>query len=167
VDLRILTNSLAANDPGIAHAGYLVRRRALLLGGIELFELKADATDPQLGDEVRSLGSSAATLHAKAAAIDGKRLFVGSLNLDQRSAYLNTEMGVVIDNPELAGALHRLFDERLADHAYRVFIADDGSLAWRERTEDGEIIHRREPDAGLLRLLGARLVALLPVDWLL
>jgi putative cardiolipin synthase len=167
VALRILTNSLAANDPGIAHAGYLVRRRALLHGGIELFELKADATDPHLGDEVRGLGGSAATLHAKAAAIDGRRLFVGSLNLDQRSAYLNTEMGIVIDNPELAEALHRMFDERLDEHAYRVSIAEDGGLAWHERTDEGEIVHRREPEAGVLRLLGAGLVVLLPIDWLL
>jgi cardiolipin synthase C len=167
VQLRILTNSLAANDPGIAHAGYLVRRRGLLLGGVELFELKASATDPHLGDDLRGLASSFATLHAKAAAIDGRRLFVGSLNLDQRSAYLNTEMGIVIESPDLAWQLHRMFDERLDEHAYRVVIGADGRLAWIERTVEGEVVHDREPEAGLLRLLGVGIMVLLPVDWLL
>ena len=77
VELRMLTNSLAANDPAIAHAGYLVRRRALLLGGVQLLELKGDAVDPEIGD-LRSeawgssVSGSAATLHAKTAAIDGR-----------------------------------------------------------------------------------------------
>ncbi len=167
VQLRILTNSLAANDPGIAHAGYVVRRRSLLRGGVELFEIRADATDPHLGDEQRGLGSSAATLHAKAAAIDGRRLFVGSLNLDQRSAYLNTEMGIVVDSPALALALHRMFDERLPEHAYRVVLDADDRLRWIERTEAGEIVHEREPEAGILRRLATGIVVLLPVDWLL
>ena len=167
VDLRILTNSLAANDPGIAHAGYVVRRRGLLRGGVQLYELKASAVDPHLGDDARGFASSAATLHAKAAAIDGRRLFVGSLNLDQRSAWLNTEMGVVVDNPELARALHRMFDERLDAHAYRVVIGGDGRLNWLEAGPEGTIVHDREPAAGLLRVLGAGIVTILPLDWLL
>ncbi len=167
VDLRILTNSLAANDPGIAHAGYVVRRRGLLRGGVQLFELKASAVDPHLGDETRGFASSAATPHAKAAAIDGKRLFVGSLNLDQRSAWLNTEMGIVVDNPELAQALHRMFDERLEAHAYRVVIGADGRLNWLQATPEGTIVHDGEPEAGLLRWLGAGIFAILPLDWLL
>jgi cardiolipin synthase C len=94
-------------------------------------------------------------------------LFVGSLNLDQRSAYLNTEMGIVIESPDLAWQLHRMFDERLDEHAYRVVIGADGRLAWIERTVEGEVVHDREPEAGLLRLLGVGIMVLLPIDWLL
>ena len=172
VELRILTNSLAANDPAIAHAGYLVRRRSLLLGGVQLFELKADARDPEIGDREAEAGrssvsGSAATLHAKTAAIDGRRLFVGSLNLDQRSAYLNTEMGMVIESPPLAEALHRMFDERLLDHAYRVTIGEDSQLRWIERTPNGDVIHDSEPEMGVIGWLSTGIVALLPLDWLL
>ena len=167
VRLRILTNSLAANDPGIAHAGYAARRRALLAGGVEIFELKRGTLDPHLGEVERGYASSGATLHAKAAAIDERRLFVGSLNLDQRSAYLNTEMGIVVENPTLARALHRMFDERLAEHAFAVRLGPDGRLVWLEQTAGGEVRHTREPDAGLWRSLGAGLGRLLPIDWLL
>jgi putative cardiolipin synthase len=169
VELRILTNSLAANDPPIAHAGYLVRRRALLLGGVQLLELKAGAADPEIGDRRAEAGASGspATLHAKTAAIDGQRIFVGSLNLDQRSAYLNTEMGMVIESPPLADALHRMFDEQLVDHAYRVTIGEDARLRWIERTPDGEVIHDSEPQIGVIGWLSSGIVALLPLDWLL
>ncbi len=172
VEMRILTNSLAANDPAVAHAVYMVRRRGLLLAGVELYELKAGATDPEIGDRRAEapghrFADSSATLHAKTAAIDGKRLFVGSLNLDQRSAYLNTEMGMVIESPPLAEALHRMFDERLLAHAYRVTVGPDSRLRWIERTPDGDVIHDSEPEIGVLGWLSTGIVALLPLDWLL
>jgi putative cardiolipin synthase len=165
VKIRILTNSLAGIDVPIAHAGHLMRRRPLLLAGVEVWEKKADGDDPGFG-EPGPLGP-APTLHAKAAAVDGKRLFVGSLNLDQRSAYLNTEMGVIIENPALAQELHRLFDERLADHAYRVEIGERSRLVWIETAPEGEIRYDREPQAGFWRWIGAGVAALLPIDWLL
>jgi len=172
VEMRILTNSLAANDPAIAHAGYMVRRRGLLLAGVQLYELKAGATDPEIGDRRAEapgyrFADSSATLHAKTAAIDGKRLFVGSLNLDQRSAYLNTEMGMVIESPPLAEDLHRMFDERLLAHAYRVTVGADSRLRWIERTPDGDVVYDSEPEIGVLGWLSTGIVALLPLDWLL
>ena len=167
VDLRILTNSLAGIDVPIAHAGHLVSRRPLLLAGVEVWEMKADGADPQFGEPAPGPPGSAGTLHAKAAAIDAERFFVGSLNIDRRSAWLNTEMGIVVDSPALALTLHRFFDERLTDHAYRVVMDDEGRLAWIETTSAGETRYDREPGAGLLRWLGAGLAALLPIHWLL
>ncbi len=167
VEIRILTNSLAGIDVPIAHAGHLIRRRPLLLAGVEVWEMKAASADPHFGEPAPGPPGSGGTLHAKAAAIDGKRLFVGSLNLDQRSAWLNTEMGIVIESPALAETLHRFFDQHLADYAYRVEIGEKSRLAWIETTPEGDIRHDREPGAGLLRWLGAGFAALLPIHWLL
>jgi len=167
VELRILTNSLAGIDVPIAHAGHLMSRRPLLLAGVEVWEMKAHSADPYFGEPAPGPPGSGGTLHAKAAAIDGRRLFVGSLNLDQRSAWLNTEMGIVIESPELAAGLHRWFDERLAEHAYRVVLDEASRLEWIETTPAGEIRYDREPGAGLLRWFGAGIAALLPIHWLL
>ena len=167
VELRILTNSLAGIDVPIAHAGHLARRRPLLLAGVEVWEMKAHGADPHFGERAPGPPGSGGTLHAKAAAIDGRRLFVGSLNLDQRSAWLNTEMGIVIESPVLAQGLHRFFDERLTEHAYRVVMGEESRLSWIETTPEGEIHHDREPGAGLLRWLGAGIAAILPIHWLL
>src|SRR6187431_3766329 len=80
--VKILTNSLAANDVAAVHGGYSRHRPKLLKNGVQLWELKplaAGATDKSL------FGSSGASLHTKALSIDQKTLFVGSYNLDPRS----------------------------------------------------------------------------------
>lgn len=41
-------------------------------------------------------------IHAKSMVIDEKIVFVGTFNLDPRSANLNTEVGVLVDSPALA-----------------------------------------------------------------
>src|SRR6266511_3677331 len=44
VNVSVLTNSLAATDVWLVHAGYMKYRRPLLAEGVRLFELKAEAT---------------------------------------------------------------------------------------------------------------------------
>ena len=46
-------------------------------------------------------------IHAKSMVIDGETLFVGTFNFDPRSANLNTEVGVLVTNPQLAGEVER------------------------------------------------------------
>jgi putative cardiolipin synthase len=92
VRVRVLTNSLAATDVTPVHAGYAKRRPALLKGGVQLFELKPEASS--ILKRAHEVGSSAkAGLHAKTYAVDDRAIFVGSFNLDPRSSKLNTEMG--------------------------------------------------------------------------
>ncbi|MEO8037818.1 MAG: phospholipase D family protein [Betaproteobacteria bacterium] len=106
VRIRVLTNSLASNDVPPAHMGYARYRVALLRGGVELYEMrpalvgKGNARDSKL-----MIGSSSASLHTKAFVVDGEQVFVGSMNLDPRSALLNTELGLLVDSPEIARQL--------------------------------------------------------------
>jgi putative cardiolipin synthase len=81
-------------------------------------------------------------LHVKAMVIDRERVFIGSMNLDPRSAELNSEMGVIIDSPGLASALGAAMDRDMsAPNAWRVTIADDGGLLW----SDGARFVRSQP----------------------
>jgi putative cardiolipin synthase len=109
VRVRILTNSLAASDVSAVHAGYMKRRRDLLLAGITLYELKPAAATARV-EESRTGSGSASGLHAKTYAVDGTKIFVGSFNFDPRSARLNTELGVVIESAALAGRLAAALD---------------------------------------------------------
>lgn len=118
VRILILTNSLAANDVGVVHAGYMRYREALLRHGIELYEFK-----PKLEEKIKNkkwTGSSNASLHAKTFGIDRQLVFVGSFNLDPRSIALNTEMGVLFESPELATALAESLDKIVLQNAYRL-----------------------------------------------
>jgi putative cardiolipin synthase len=162
VRVRVLTNSLAATDVAPVHAGYAKYRKALLRSGVQLYELKP-VSEPK-GGRRGSEGSSNASLHAKTFAVDRSRVFVGSFNFDPRSARLNTEMGVVVESAALASRLSGALDELLPHQAYEVRLSSDGGdLEWIE----GEVRHRSEPGAGLLRRLWIGFLSILPIEWLL
>jgi putative cardiolipin synthase len=161
VDVAILTNSLAATDVAIVHGGYAPCRLPLLQGGVKLFELQPRARRPGLAP----LGSSGASLHTKAFTVDGRVGFVGSYNFDPRSATLNTEMGVVFENPALVAELMAVFRQDTGPQAsYRVFADKDGGLRWQAEVRGRDVVFDREPEVGLFRLLLARLIGLLPVQ---
>jgi putative cardiolipin synthase len=135
VRIRILTNSLASNSGTISNSGFKKQRLALVKAGVELHELRTDAaakseweTAPQVS---RYLG-----LHAKLYAIDRERVFLGSVNLDPRSKFINTEMGVLIEDAELAvDTADEIVRLMTSDNAWRVEIGPDGRLRWHSDTE--------------------------------
>jgi putative cardiolipin synthase len=171
VKVRVLTNSLSATDVGPVHAGYSRYRKELLRSGVVLYELKPDAAGPRPEDDDNKrlglFGSSSAALHAKTFAVDRSRIFVGSFNLDPRSARLNTEMGVLIDSPLLAERLTRQFDSVIPVEAYQVRLVADGELEWIERRQQGETRHTTEPNSGIWRRLWIGFLSLMPGEWLL
>ncbi|KAF1026796.1 MAG: Cardiolipin synthase C [Burkholderia plantarii] len=100
VRVAVLTNSLAATDAVAVQAGYAPYRVPLLERGVELYEFRAEQP---AGTQWRMFGSrSRASLHAKAYVVDRSTLVIGSLNLDPRSAFLNTELALVIRSPQLS-----------------------------------------------------------------
>lgn len=166
VKLRIVTNSLAATDVAAVHAGYARRRTDLLRAGVQLYEVKPDpgaSSQPRW----RVMGSSAASLHGKTFTLDRQRAYVGSFNIDPRSIRFNTEMGLVIESPALAGEISSALDRWLPANAYELRLGEGDSLEWVERTDAGEVVHREEPRANLWRRFVAALLALLPIEWLL
>ena len=100
--------------------------------------------------------------------MDRRRIFVGSFNFDQRSALLNTEMGLVIDSPSLARKLAAFFDVDAPAVAYEVRLAPGGhDLEWIERTPTGEVRHLVEPGTRWYLRTGVEMLSLLPIEWLL
>ncbi len=173
VKVRVLTNSLESSEANVVHAGYAKRREALLRAGVRLYELKATAAaerkphDDKAGVGSGSGSSSGSALHAKTFAVDASRIFVGSFNFDLRSALLNTEMGLVIASPALAGRLAEMLDKSAPLAAYEVRLRADGALEWVERTASGEKIHESEPGAGWFRRFAVEVLSALPIDWML
>ena len=166
--IRILTNSYAATDVPIVHSAYAKYRSQLLRSGIELYELKSEHAVPDDEQGPGIGGSSRASLHSKTLAVDGERIFIGSFNFDPRSAFLNTEMGVLIDSPGLAGALDSGFAERFPRLSYVPTLTESGGVEWRELTAGrNEIRHASEPGTGIVSRLLLWVMGLLPIEWLL
>lgn len=160
VRVSVVTNSLAATDVVAVHGGYAKYRERLLAAGIAIHELMPT------GDEGASVfGSRGASLHSKALAIDGALGFVGSFNMDPRSAALNTEMGAFVRAPNLAAQLREEHD-RLCDPArsWRVTREAPGRLAWQGAPEGRMLTVHGEPEASILRRVLARITRWLPVE---
>lgn len=148
VRVSVLTNSLESTDQVAAQAGYARHRQALLAAGIRLFELKARPHG------TRGLGQSQAMsrhgqlgLHAKLFVFDRQRVFLGSMNLDHRSANLNTEIGLIIENTALAAQTAERFAAMTQPaNAYEVQALDDGLgkplLRWRFQDEKARWIEQ-------------------------
>lgn len=167
VHVRLLTSSLAGSEAAVVHSGYTKRRCELARAGVRLYELK-----PSVGErpgESKPGESANASLHAKTFAADGRLIFVGSFNFDLRSALLNTEMGLVVRSPELAGRLGAAFGAAIPANAYEVRAPPGGKpcVEWIERTAKGEVRHETEPLAGWAKRAWLGFLELLPIDWLL
>ncbi len=165
IHVEVLTNSLAATDVVAVHVGYARYRRELLKGGVDLYEMKRRTDDVAGQKRISLMGSSGATLHTKAMMVDERWAFVGSMNLDPRSANLNTEMGVLVDSPELAKQLREQFMHNVSpDLSYRVELDEKHGLVWHDRANGQDRALEDEPDASVGRRLSATLMRALPME---
>ncbi len=152
VKVAILTNSLAANDVPIVHAGYARYRPDLLRSGVELYELSPTRMWHTPGTSLPTM--ILGRLHTKAAVIDETIVYLGSVNLDPRSESTNTELGMLADCPELANQVIQVIEATQRGNSYRLRFANDGTtLEWLTTSDAGEIVLRQEPEATpLMRL---------------
>ena len=140
VQVIVSTNSLASTDAlGVYALSYKHHKKFLVDFGFQIHELMphpADASE-MLGDYNRlsGFGSESSSphhggrapiesgspgprisLHAKSLVVDGRIAMVGSHNFDPRSDKINTESGVIIDDPAFAAQVR---DSILRDAAPR------------------------------------------------
>ena len=175
VRVAVLTNSMAATDAIAVQAGYNPYRVPLLKEGVELYEFRPIQNPPR-PDITGS--RSRASLHAKTYVIDRKILVIGSMNLDPRSAHLNTELALVIHSESLAGEVVTLFDRAIQPEiSYRVTLATpaeharlkaDGvatsPLIWTDVENGQPHTYNLDPHAGFYRNLLTGICLLLPID---
>jgi len=141
VKFRIITNSLASQDVPAVNSHYGPMRKPILETGIDLYELRPDA---EIKTEVDTapVVSGFVGLHTKAAVVDRSRVFIGSFNLDPRSRDINTEMGILIDSPELGEELAEKIEYLMQpENSWRVQLNEDGKVIWA--SHDGTL--KRQP----------------------
>lgn len=168
IDVSILTNSLASTDVGAVHAGYSRYRRDLLRAGIEIYEMNKKTVREERRMKRGHGGSSKASLHAKTFVLDRKWIFIGSLNLDPRSVYENTEIGVVLESREVAENMARKFNANISGATFRLELRQnkDGTeqLLWHGYEDGKEKVFTADPYTSFWRRLGIGLMRLLPIE---
>lgn len=171
VNITILTNSAAANDVIAVHAGYMDYRVDLLKAGVKLYELKAENTTEQADKNIVPQNSKSASLHAKTFIVDKRKSFVGSFNLDPRSAIHNTEMGVIFENADYGEGASEFLHQQFATTTYALSLDDADKLIWTENiAENGSLKtqqHTTEPETSFSTRIGLLLMSWLPIEWLL
>ncbi|AMO79405.1 phospholipase D family protein [Pseudomonas citronellolis] len=149
VSVRLLTNSLEATDVPAVHAGYAPYRMALLEHGVQLHELRAQPDQRLAGAPWTVRGSSSASLHSKAIVFDRRQVFIGSFNFDPRSIIWNTEVGIIVDSPELAEQTRKLALAGMSPSvSYQVRIDHSGSrprLTWVDERDGHPHVLHHEP----------------------
>ena len=150
VTVRVLTNSLASNDVSAVHAGYSKYRRRLLRCGVQLFELDETLKDREGKSFTWLPGLKKSSLHAKTMSFDGEHMFVGSFNFDQRSLFINNEIGLIFKDPGLAGETSRQFDANVHKVAFQVEFSREGgheNLRWVGGQGGPDVVMEKEPYA--------------------
>jgi putative cardiolipin synthase len=160
VRVVILTNSLASTNHSSVHAVYARYRKPLLRQGVELYELRPI----EEGNVVGEADPARLTLHSKVAVVDRLSVFVGSFNLDPRSLYINTELGMVVESDVIGEAMASSGLESLKTVAYRLQLNKRGRLNWHYRSGGEDLVARTEPDTSLWRRILTRLMGLLPIE---
>jgi len=156
VRVVIVTNSLASTNHKSVHAVYARYRKPLLSHGIELYELRPWYDSTRMD---RTL-----TLHSKVATVDRRRAFVGSFNLDPRSLYLNTEMGIAVESEQLANDIADSILNTLPVYAYALSLSKKNKLQWKLSTAGGDEVITTEPHTSLRRRFLTKLMSLLPIE---
>lgn len=163
VTVKILTNSLVSNDVSLVHSGYVKYRKALLRAGIQLYEISNVL--PRINKRFR--GSSSSSLHAKSFIIDREHVFVGSLNLDPRSVYENTEIGVVFRSPKYGKEIGEAFEKEIYSNAFQLHLVNWNGrerIQWRVIEEGEEKIFNEEPYTGFWQRFRVYLMSALPIE---
>ncbi len=174
IQVRVLTNSFKANDVSVVHAFYSKYRKNLLKNNVELHEflsapeaenLNANTEEIAEKTKVSLKGLSRSSLHAKLMAIDQKQVFIGSFNFDPRSAYLNTEIGVLLNSPSLAKAVHQTMDQNLSKYAYKLVLDANQRINWKIKNHNGDIkTYHKEPKMKWWQKAGVKLISWLPIE---
>ncbi|NNH27916.1 phospholipase D family protein [Acinetobacter terrestris] len=174
IHVRVLTNSFTANDVFLVHAFYGKYRKNLLKNDVELYEflsapetenLNANTDELAAKAKVSLKGLSRSSLHAKLMAIDQKQVFIGSFNFDPRSAYLNTEIGVLLDSPNLAKSVHQTMDQNLSKYAYKLVLDANNKINWKIKRHDGSIkTYHKEPKMKWWQKAGVKMISWLPLE---
>ncbi len=174
VRVRILTNSLESSTSAteiLARSGYIKYRLPLLVDGTELYEVRS------LLGNTRGSGQTATisrygnySLHAKLFVFDRQRVYVGSMNFDQRSMHLNTEIGLIIDSPTLAQQVAARFDDMVQPvNSYTLELRPDDAwcsprLVWVTQENAEAVEYDIEPARSEWQRFKVNFYSLLPLD---
>ena len=175
IKVRVVTNSLSSTDGIMAQSGYARHRIELLKGGVELYELKADAKT-KASRSLRRGAKAKSGLHAKTFIFDRDEVFIGSFNFDQRSANINAEVGIIYKVPAMAQYISSsIFDVGIIENTYKLELVieredvdgidvEQEKVVWIENRGGDVIRHTIQPETSGWRRFNEQIFSILPIE---
>jgi putative cardiolipin synthase len=171
VTVRIVTNSLESTRDLAAFSGYTNYRKALLEEGVSLYEVRAQPGSTRgSGQTARMSSYGHYGLHGKLMVFDRRQVFIGSMNFDQRSKRLNTEVGLLIDSTELATQTASRFEAMAQQKSsYALSLHPRGSggsgrIVWRTEQSGQMVEYTEEPAHSEWQRLTSHFLSLVPLS---
>ena len=164
VHMTIVTNSLASTNAPTVYAKWEKYRKQLIESGAEVYEFMVSAENLRGKEHDRERKqSSFSVLHSKTMVFDDDISWIGSFNLDPRSAYYNTENVAIFESRDFADKLRKMIiqDTRTS---WRVTLDDNKAPIWTGSRPGDEKphVHKHAPDTGILRRIWKNICHLVP-----
>lgn len=156
IDINILTNSLSSTDATVVYSGWDRYRDDLIKNGIKVYEFRNE------GYKVYNRHNSGASLHSKTIVVDDKISWIGSFNLDGRSAIYNTEVIAAFFNVDFAKILRQAMEQDMSEYISWRLYDDNGKIKWKTNRDGKEIIATHSPDTTLLKRFTTFLLKVIP-----
>ena len=133
-DVTMMTNSIANNGNPFGSMDYWKNKKKILDTGVHILEYDGGVS-----------------YHGKCFTVDDRIVGIGSFNWDMRSAYIDTELMLVLDSPELNEDLQGIMNEY---EKQALIIGADGTATAPEGLEPQEVSLKSKIQIAVLYLFG-------------
>lgn len=156
ININILTNSLSSTDATVVYSGWDRYRDDLIKNGINIYEFRNE------GYKVYNRHNSGASLHSKTIVVDDKISWIGSFNLDGRSAIYNTEVIAAFFNEDFAKLLRQAMEKDMSEYVSWHLYNDNDKIKWKTNRDGKVIISSHSPDTTFLKRITTFLLKIIP-----
>ena len=164
VHMTIVTNSLASTNAPTVYAKWEKYRKRLIESGADVYEFMVSAENLRGKEHDRERKqSSFSVLHSKTMVFDDDISWIGSFNLDPRSAYYNTENVAIFESREFADKLRTMIVED-TQTSWHVTLDGNGNPVWSgfRGNESQPRVYNYAPDTGIFRRIWKSICNLVP-----
>lgn len=164
VHMTIVTNSLASTNAPTVYAKWEKYREQLIKSGADVYEFMVSAENLRGKEHDRERKqSSFSVLHSKTMVFDDNISWIGSFNLDPRSAYYNTENVAIFESRDFAEKLRTMIIKD-TQTSWRVTLDKNDTPIWTGSRPGDEKprVHKYAPDTSIFRRIWKGICNLVP-----
>ncbi|MBR2286112.1 MAG: phospholipase D family protein [Alphaproteobacteria bacterium] len=162
--VTIVTNSLSSTNAASVYAKWEKYRKKLLASGADIYEFMLSAENLRAKKYGRARQAPVfSVLHSKSIVFDDRISWIGSFNLDPRSAYFNTENVAIFESADFARKLRDMIIEDTKT-SWHLTLDDNGDIQWTGQRQFDTTPHTysHSPDTSLFRRIWKNICKLMP-----